>query len=134
MEFSDKFNEGVATVASTVKSGVDICLLEGKILEKKKRIKKLTKEIGNLAVINLDCGAVMSPEITERYAAIKEAREEIEDLESGKAGNSSDENVCPSCGEKVAEGMKFCGSCGAEVGEKAEETAEEAEPESKEEE
>jgi predicted amidophosphoribosyltransferase len=76
----------------------------------------------------------MSPEITERYAAIKEAREEIEELESGKAGSSSDENVCPSCGEKVAEGMKFCGSCGAEVGEKAEEPAEEAEPESKEEE
>jgi hypothetical protein len=129
MEFTDKFNEGVATVANTVKTGVDTCLLEGKILDRKKRIKKLTREIGNLAVINLDCGVEMSPEIMERYAAIKDIRAEIEEIESGKT--SSNDVVCSNCGEKVADGMKFCGNCGSEVGAESEAAAEaEAETES----
>jgi ribosomal protein L37AE/L43A len=121
MQFTDRLNEGVATVASTVKSGVDTCLQEGKILDKKKKIRKLTKEIGKLTVLRLDDGEGMAPEIMERYSAILEARREIEEIESG---NDSSVVVCPKCGAKVADGMSFCGNCGAEIAADVEESAE----------
>jgi hypothetical protein len=112
MEFTDKLNEGVATLTNTVKSGVDTCLLEGKILDRKKKIRQLTKEIGNLAIVKLDEGEEMSPEIMERYSAIVEMRKEIADLEKGK---DSANPICPKCGAKILEGMKYCGNCGASL-------------------
>jgi ribosomal protein L40E len=114
MSFTGKLNEGVATIASTVKTGVDHCMLEGKILEQQKKIKQLTREIGNLTIFRLDEGEEMSPEIMERYSAIQEARNEIAELEKGKDGDVS---LCPKCGAKISAGMKYCGKCGAELSE-----------------
>jgi hypothetical protein len=112
MNITEKLNEGVATLTSTVKSGVDTCVLEGKILDRQNKIKKLTKEIGNLAIFRLDAGEQMGSEIMERYSTISELRKEIEALENTKGAPSA---VCPKCGEKVSAGMSFCGKCGAEL-------------------
>lgn len=61
-------------------------------------------------MVRLEEGDEMSPEIMERYEAIKTAKEEIAVLESGKKKATI---VCQECGAKTSADMKYCGTCGA---------------------
>ena len=112
MKLTGKVSAGMANWAKSMKDGVDNCKLDGKIAEQEKLIKELTKEIGNLAVMSLEAGAEMGPEIMERYTAIREAKEAILVLENERKRKTI---VCPSCGAKTAVGMKFCGNCGVNL-------------------
>lgn len=112
MEFTGKVNAGMANFAKSMKNGVNNCKVDGKIAEQKKKIKTLTKEIGNLALVRLEAGDEMSPEIMERYSAIKEAKEIISALESEKKVTTE---LCPKCGAKTSIDMKFCGMCGTNM-------------------
>lgn len=112
MKFTGKLNAGMANFAQSMKNGADNCKLDGKIAEQQRKIKELIKEIGNLAVLRLEAGDEMSPEIMERYSAIKEAKEKISELETERKVSSA---VCPSCGAKTSVGMKYCGRCGASM-------------------
>lgn len=112
MNLTGKMNAGMANFAQSMKNGADNCKLDGKIAEQQRNIKRLIKEIGNLAVVRLEAGDEMSPEIMERYSAIKEAKEKISELEKGRKVSSA---VCPSCGAKTSIGMKYCGKCGANM-------------------
>lgn len=103
---------GVANMKKGMQSGVDSCKLEGKIAEQQKLIKKLTKEIGNLAIVRLEAGDEMCPEIMERFHAIKEAQAEIEVLEKGRKVVKV---VCQSCGHKTSAKMNYCGKCGTSL-------------------
>lgn len=116
MNFTGKFNASMTKMAKTMKNGVDNCKLDGKIAEQQKKIKVLTKEIGNLALMRLDAGDEMSPEIMERFEAIKEARAEITVLESERKKANV---ACPKCGTKTAGDMRYCGKCGADMKENA---------------
>lgn len=104
------FSAGMASMKKSMQSGVDSYKLEGKIAEQQKKIKALTKEIGNLAIIRLEAGDEMSPEIMERYHAILEAKAEIETLEKERRVLKI---ACPNCGTKTSVKMNFCGKCGA---------------------
>lgn len=112
MSFTGKFNAGMSSFARGMKNGADNCKLDGKIAEQEKKIKVLTKEIGNLAILRLEAGDQMCPEIMERYLAIQEAKEVIAVLEKDKKATMA---VCPSCGAKTSLGMKYCGNCGTEM-------------------
>ena len=112
MNFTSKVNVGISSFAKSMRNGVDNCKLDGKIAEQQKRIKVLTKEIGNLAVVRLEAGDEMCPEIMERYSAIKEAREMISTLEKEKKRTTV---VCKNCGAKTSIEMKYCGVCGASM-------------------
>ncbi len=112
MGFTERFNEEMSNIARSMKNGVDNCKIEGKIAEQQMKIKSLTKEIGNLAVIRLDEGDEMSPEIMERYQAIKDAREAIDNLKQEKKYSKV---TCPNCGEKTSAEMNYCGKCGANL-------------------
>lgn len=116
MNFTGKLNASMTKVARTMKNGVDNCKLDGKIAEQQKKIRVLTKEIGNLAIVRLDAGEEMSPEIMERYCVIEEAREAIATLEKERKKISV---KCPDCGARTASDMQYCGKCGAEIKEKA---------------
>ena len=72
-------------------------------------IKAYTREIGNLAVVRLEAGDEMCPEIMERYEAIKFAKEEISSLQNEKKTSTV---ICPECGAKTSSEMKYCGVCG----------------------
>ena len=109
MTFTGKLNAGVAKFTKNMKDGADNCKLDGKIAEQENKIQVLTKEIGNLTVLKLEAGEEMSPEIMERYFAIKEAKEMISEMEKEKKVSVI---VCPSCGAKTSVGMKYCGACG----------------------
>ena len=100
---------GMAGMKKGMQDSVDSCKLEGKISEQKKQIKRLTKEIGNLAIVRLEAGDEMCPEIMERFEAIKEAQAEIECLEKGR---KIVKIVCPGCGAKTSAKMNYCGKCG----------------------
>lgn len=112
MSFTGKANAGMAKFAKSMKDGMDNCKVDGKISEQQKQIKKLTTEIGNLALLRLEAGDEMSPEIMERYLAIKEAKEVIAELEKEKKITVI---VCPKCGAKTSIDMKYCGKCGVEL-------------------
>ena len=117
------FSAGVASMKKGMKDSGDSCKLEGKIAEQQKLIKKLTKEIGNLAIVRLEAGDEMCPEIMERYQAILEAKAEIESLEKGRKVVKI---VCPVCGHKTSAKMNYCGKCGAALRENENAAAEEA--------
>lgn len=112
MKLTGKLNAGMTNLAQSMKNGADNFKLDGKIAEQQRKIKELIKEIGNLAVVRLEAGDEMSPEIMERYTAIKTAKEKISELEREKKVSSA---VCPSCGAKTSIGMKYCGKCGANM-------------------
>ncbi|MBP3887179.1 MAG: hypothetical protein J6F30_05955 [Cellulosilyticum sp.] len=109
MDVTRTINAGMAKAARCMRNGVDNCKTDGKIAEQQKKIKALTREIGNLALVRLEAGDEMSPEIMERYAAIKEAKEAIATLESGKKKATV---ICQECGAKTSIDMKYCGACG----------------------
>jgi ribosomal protein L40E len=110
MGFAGKLNAGMYGIAKSVKTGAGNSKLDGRIEEQQKKIKELTKEIGNLTLIRLEAGDVMSPDIMERFDAICQAKTEIETLEKEKVVTTI---ICPKCGEKTSVGMKYCGKCGA---------------------
>lgn len=110
MDFTGTVNAGMAKMAKSMKNGVDNCKSNGKIAEQQKKIKTLTKEIGNLALVRLEAGEEMCPEIMERYSAIKEAKEMIATLEKEKKRTTV---VCRDCGAKTSVDMKYCGVCGS---------------------
>ena len=109
MNITGTVNAGMRKMAGNMKNGVNNCKVDGKIAEQQKRIKMLTKEIGNLALIRLEAGDEMSPEIMERYEAIKVAKEEISVLKSSKKKANV---ICQECGAKTSSEMKYCGVCG----------------------
>lgn len=112
MNFTRKINAGMANAVKSMKNGFDNCKVDGKIAEQQKKIKVLTKEIGNLALVRLEAGDEMSPEIMERYSAIKEAKEMIAVLEKEKKATTV---VCPNCGANTSATMNYCGICGASM-------------------
>lgn len=110
MNFTGTVNAGMAKFAKSMKNGVDNYKVDGKIAEQQKKIKVLTREIGNLTLVKLDAGDEMCPEIMERYSAIKEAKEMITTLEKEKKRTTI---VCQECGAKTSVDMKYCGVCGS---------------------
>ena len=112
MDVTGTINAGMAKVARCMKNSLDNCKTDGKIVEQQKKIKALTREIGSLALVRLDAGDEMSPEIMERYEAIKVAKEEITVLEGGKKKSTV---ICQNCGAKTSVDMKYCGVCGTSL-------------------
>lgn len=109
MDVTGRMNAGMARAVKNMKNGVSNCKTDGKIAEQQKKIKALTKEIGNLALVRLEAGDEMSPEIMERYEAIKAAKDEITVLKSEKKKTTI---ICQECGAKTSVDMKYCGVCG----------------------
>lgn len=112
MSFTGTANAGMAKFVKSMKNGVDNCKVDGKIAEQQNIIQSLTREIGNLAVLHLEAGEEMSPDIMERYFAIREAKEIIAELEKEKKRTTI---ICPVCGAKTSVGMQYCGVCGVEL-------------------
>ena len=112
MDVTGTINAGMSKMTRSMKNSVNNCRIDGKIAEKQKMIKTLTREIGNLAVVRLEVGDEMCPEIMERYEAIKSAQEEIATLQSEKKKSTV---VCKECGAKTSIEMKFCGVCGTQL-------------------
>ena len=135
MDFMKKLNLEANKLTQKVKDKANNVSVDAKVFEQERKIKELVVEIGNLTVKSMDDGAANFNEaIKEKYDAILEIRKVIEELKSQKVETEVEAPViCPSCGKVVADGMKFCGNCGAKVEVEVEATAEEVVEESKEE-
>lgn len=112
MNITGTINAGITKMTGCMKNGVNNCKVDGKIAEQQKKIKTLAREIGNLALIRLEAGDEMSPEIMERYEAIKVAKEEITVLNNEKKKTNV---ICQKCATKTSINMKYCGMCGAQL-------------------
>lgn len=105
-------NEINAGVSKAVKKGTETYKKSTKIAEQEKIIKKMSAEIGNLVLIELDEGKEYGPAIMERYELIKTARAIIETQNEEK---EADKKICPKCGKKNAVEVNYCGFCGADM-------------------
>lgn len=112
MDITGTVNAGMVKFVKSIKNSADNCKVDGKIAEQQRKIKVLTREIGNLALVRLEAGDEMCPEIMERFSAIKEAKEMITALEREKKRTTI---VCQECGAKTSVDMKYCGLCGSSL-------------------
>lgn len=99
-------------VADVVKKGADSVQTTVGIAEQERIIRKMSAEIGNLVLVELDNGRDFGPAIMERYNVILEARKVIE---SSKGEKEPSRKVCPVCGKANALDMKYCGYCAADM-------------------
>lgn len=119
MNLMDSLNAGVNSAMKAYKNGTENYKVKAAIAEQERIIEKMTKEIGNLVVIDLDNGTELSPAVMERHAAIKEARNIISEIKIEKS--EVIKKVCPSCGRKSTSEMDYCGHCGTKLEIEAEE-------------
>lgn len=112
MGIMESINAGVNSAMKACKNGTDSVKAKAKIVEQERLIEKMTAEIGNLMVVELDNGQDASPAIMERYEAIKVARAIIAELEVEKSDGSK---VCPNCGKRSIGELAYCGACGTKL-------------------
>lgn len=112
MSIIDDLNAGVNSAVKACKNGSESIKNRVKISEQEKIIERMTNEIGNLVLIELDNGKELSPAIMERYGAIKAAREIIAET---KVEKNDGAKICPSCGKKTVSDMEYCGYCGTKL-------------------
>jgi len=110
MSLMDSLNAGVNSAVKAYKNGAENYKIKAAVAEQERIIEKMTEEIGNLIVVDLDNGAELSPAVMERYEAIKAAREIISEIKVEKP--EVVKKVCPSCGRKTTSDMVYCGKCG----------------------
>lgn len=113
MNLMGSFNAGVNSAMKACKNGTETYKIKAAIAEQERIIEKMTKEIGNLVIIDLDNGAMLSPAVMERYEAIKASREIISEMKLEKT--EVVKKVCSSCGKKSTGDMIYCGRCGTKL-------------------
>lgn len=113
MNIVDSINAGVNSAMKAAKTGTENYKMKAAIAEQERIIEKMTEEIGNLVLIDLDNGTELSPAVMERYEAIKEARNIIDELKVEKP--EVVKKICPSCGKKTTGEMAYCGYCGTKL-------------------
>ncbi|HWE63185.1 MAG TPA: zinc ribbon domain-containing protein [Chloroflexota bacterium] len=102
---------------------IKLTRLSGELGGKRHDLEKAFEELGHLAYTQIQEG-------TLEFEGVNEARQKIDDLQAQintleqelaevRVGDktpevkvTSVERPCPSCGQNVPEGMKFCGHCG----------------------
>lgn len=99
-------------VADAVKKGADSVQTTVGNAEQERIIRKMSAEIGNLVLVELDNGRDFGPAIMERYEAILAARKIIE---ANKGEKKPSVKICPACGKANALDMKYCGYCAADM-------------------
>ncbi len=113
MSLMDSLNAGVNSAVKAYKNGAENYKIKAAVAEQERIIEKMTEEIGNLIVVDLDNGAELSPAVMERYEAIKVAREIISEIKVEKPEVIT--KICPSCGKKTTSDMVYCGKCGTKL-------------------
>ena len=119
------FEEFIDDLTNVVKKGTESAKTTVNVAEQERLIKKMTTEIGNLIMVELDEGKTFGPAIMERYQTILAARAIIEDSKQDQAPTKK---TCPTCGKANSLDMKYCGFCGADM-DIIPEPEEEAQPE-----
>jgi len=99
-------------ITNAVKKGTDSCKQTVSTAEQEHLIRKMTTEIGNLVMVELDEGKTYGPAIMERYQTILSARKIIEESKQEQAPTKK---ICPTCGKANSLEMKYCGFCGADM-------------------
>lgn len=110
MKFTGKVSSGMSSAGQSMKNSVESYKLAGVVATEEKKICALTAEIGRLALLQLDAGDQMGPQMMERYTAIDAARQRVK---TATAEMPTSKVICPKCSGKTILGMQFCGNCGA---------------------
>lgn len=130
MGFLDDLGKGLNKVGKKTTDMANVAKLKLDITKHKSSIDKKYEELGSrvyfLAKENLELDESVSnliTEIDELYEAIKLVEAEIEKISAEKPAEAKPAAKsgfpCANCGAELAEGTKFCGSCGAKVEEQA---------------
>ena len=115
MALLDKLNVLAAAATDKANSAIETGKLTYKVSAEEKKIADFTLAIGDLLVDKLDNGETFDDEIMALYASILASRDVIAAAMGVLAAKKPPVPACPSCGADLAEGAKFCSSCGAKV-------------------
>jgi hypothetical protein len=127
MGFLDKVRstvgQGVARVTSEADKTIKLTRLSGELGGKRHDLEKAFQDLGELAFAQMQAGKVqiegidpIRQRVEDLQAQIKTLEGELAEIRVGdrtpEVKVTSVERPCPSCGQNVPEGMKFCGHCG----------------------
>lgn len=121
MAFFDKLNDLANTATEKASSAIESGKTAISVNREEKKIQDYTCQIGEVIVKRLDCGMEPDSEISELYACILAARQEIEKLRAEQCEPIQQECCgeqpvyCSNCGESNPTGTRFCGACGARL-------------------
>jgi predicted RNA-binding Zn-ribbon protein involved in translation (DUF1610 family) len=123
--FLDGLNSAINSIASEVAKtslapqddpNVKLLNAQSALADLRKKENEVYAQIGRAAFEANPNGFPQAEEITSIKAQIAEAGGKITALqEEIKALETVAEQACPNCGETVAEGVRFCPSCGAKI-------------------
>ena len=115
--------QGVARVTNEADKTIKLTRLSGELGGKRRDLEKAFEELGQLAYAQMQAGKVnleganeARQKVDDLQAQIRTLEQELAEVRVGdktpEVKVTSVERPCPSCGQNVPEGMKFCGHCG----------------------
>lgn len=111
-DLKDKLTEASSTTMQKAKDISETTRLNKVISDSQKQIQGLYSEIGYTVYCTYRENPI--PEVAESFRQIDELLRGIEECQSQiKELNTG--SICPSCGAKIKQGMKFCSICGSEL-------------------
>ena len=118
MTIWDSIRKGVGQVAADVSRSAEGLKIQTDISAAETELERVYAEAGKRAqelwrerkIVDADLDLLMR-QAGDIEAQLDELRRKSFDMQGPK------KPVCPQCKQEVAEGVKFCGGCGAKVGE-----------------
>ena len=134
-KFKTSFNRGVTAISLKTSSSLEKVKIKSRIDSIKTEVERLVSNVGEAAYSIWNSGETDFSALNEQFSAIKQKREEIEQLQAEYAsiderddqilGASSAESpapaeqvpgtVCPSCGASYSSPARFCRKCGQKL-------------------
>ncbi|HWQ89769.1 MAG TPA: zinc ribbon domain-containing protein [Desulfitobacteriaceae bacterium] len=122
MDLIDKLSSFAKDAIDKTSELLDITGLKAKITAEETKISISKGKIGEHYWEKFQAGAELDEEAAALCTEIKNSlttiegyKAEIEKIKAGQEKNPGAANVCPSCGQPVTEGVKFCSECGAKI-------------------
>lgn len=120
--FLDKISNITKNAVDKTGDMIEINSLKAKINTEESRISTIKARLGEYYWKRFNEGAELEEEAAKFCGDIKEAldiidgyNKEIENIKGEPVKVQNEILTCSSCGAELAEGVKFCGECGAKI-------------------
>jgi len=117
MDFVDKLSIFAKSAVDKTSDMIQLNVLKNKINSEEDKISVLKDKLAEHYFGKFKGGEELDEEAAELCGEIKDGLTAIEgfDFEIERIKNSSYITICPSCGEPIVQGVKYCSECGAKI-------------------